>query len=181
MKFNIITDKQTPKLATMTEEESLKFLEEERELLTNFLNFAKNHGKAAGLASNQCGFDKRFAAVQKSDGEWVLAINPEIMDLVGEKKEFREGCLSWPKNYILAERYEDIRVCFLNLETGFYEFHNAYDFEAQVWQHEIDHLNGVEEKIVAKDYRTVRNTAKKVGRNDPCTCGSGKKYKKCCG
>ena len=21
----------------------------------------------------------------------------------------------------------------------------------------------------------------KVGRNDPCTCGSGKKYKKCCG
>ncbi len=24
-------------------------------------------------------------------------------------------------------------------------------------------------------------TAKKVGRNDPCPCGSGKKYKKCCG
>jgi preprotein translocase subunit SecA len=23
--------------------------------------------------------------------------------------------------------------------------------------------------------------AGKVGRNDPCTCGSGKKYKKCCG
>ncbi|MFZ3577804.1 SEC-C metal-binding domain-containing protein [Virgibacillus sp. DJP39] len=21
----------------------------------------------------------------------------------------------------------------------------------------------------------------KVGRNEPCTCGSGKKYKKCCG
>jgi uncharacterized protein YchJ len=20
-----------------------------------------------------------------------------------------------------------------------------------------------------------------IGRNDPCTCGSGKKYKKCCG
>jgi SEC-C motif-containing protein len=28
---------------------------------------------------------------------------------------------------------------------------------------------------------TVRNQAPKVGRNDPCTCGSGKKYKKCCG
>ena len=28
----------------------------------------------------------------------------------------------------------------------------------------------------------VRNTAaKKVGRNDPCPCGSGLKYKKCCG
>ncbi|WP_204338116.1 SEC-C metal-binding domain-containing protein, partial [Proteus mirabilis] len=23
--------------------------------------------------------------------------------------------------------------------------------------------------------------AQKVGRNDPCPCGSGKKYKKCCG
>jgi preprotein translocase subunit SecA len=28
--------------------------------------------------------------------------------------------------------------------------------------------------------QTVRR-AKKVGRNDPCPCGSGKKYKKCCG
>jgi preprotein translocase subunit SecA len=27
----------------------------------------------------------------------------------------------------------------------------------------------------------VRRTGKKVGRNDPCPCGSGKKYKKCCG
>jgi preprotein translocase subunit SecA len=26
-----------------------------------------------------------------------------------------------------------------------------------------------------------RRTGKKVGRNDPCPCGSGKKYKKCCG
>lgn len=29
--------------------------------------------------------------------------------------------------------------------------------------------------------QTVRNTTKKVGRNDPCPCGSGKKYKNCCG
>src|SRR3989338_6012787 len=27
----------------------------------------------------------------------------------------------------------------------------------------------------------VHNTEPKVGRNDPCPCGSGKKYKKCCG
>ncbi len=24
-------------------------------------------------------------------------------------------------------------------------------------------------------------TTSKVGRNEPCPCGSGKKYKKCCG
>jgi preprotein translocase subunit SecA len=28
---------------------------------------------------------------------------------------------------------------------------------------------------------TQRHVKKKVGRNDPCPCGSGKKYKKCCG
>ncbi len=28
---------------------------------------------------------------------------------------------------------------------------------------------------------TYRRTEEKVGRNDPCPCGSGKKYKKCCG
>ena len=27
----------------------------------------------------------------------------------------------------------------------------------------------------------VRHDGPKVGRNDPCPCGSGKKYKKCCG
>jgi hypothetical protein len=29
--------------------------------------------------------------------------------------------------------------------------------------------------------QTVRRTEAKVGRNDPCPCGSGKKYKRCCG
>jgi uncharacterized protein len=27
----------------------------------------------------------------------------------------------------------------------------------------------------------TRLAGKKVGRNDPCPCGSGKKFKKCCG
>ena len=33
------------------------------------------------------------------------------------------------------------------------------------------------EPIVAQ----VQRTGAKVGRNDPCPCGSGKKFKKCCG
>ncbi len=32
-------------------------------------------------------------------------------------------------------------------------------------------LNPIKTKVVEK----------KVGRNEPCPCGSGKKYKKCCG
>ena len=31
-----------------------------------------------------------------------------------------------------------------------------------------------------KESTTIRK-GKKIGRNDPCPCGSGKKYKKCCG
>ena len=33
-----------------------------------------------------------------------------------------------------------------------------------------------EKKVVVKPVRST-----KVGRNDPCPCGSGKKYKNCCG
>jgi len=29
--------------------------------------------------------------------------------------------------------------------------------------------------------QTIKRSGDKVGRNDPCPCGSGKKYKKCCG
>ncbi len=34
---------------------------------------------------------------------------------------------------------------------------------------------------IEKASHTVRRQAPKIGRNDPCPCGSGKKYKKCCG
>ena len=36
-------------------------------------------------------------------------------------------------------------------------------------------------KINVNEHQTVRNEGQKIGRNDPCPCGSGKKYKNCCG
>ena len=33
----------------------------------------------------------------------------------------------------------------------------------------------------AKPQPVTVKKSEKVGRNDPCPCGSGKKYKKCCG
>ncbi len=36
-----------------------------------------------------------------------------------------------------------------------------------------------EEEVKAKEIQTTKGAT--VGRNDPCPCGSGKKYKKCCG
>ena len=37
------------------------------------------------------------------------------------------------------------------------------------------------EQIKTEVNKTVVNEGPKVGRNDPCPCGSGKKYKNCCG
>jgi len=41
------------------------------------------------------------------------------------------------------------------------------------------------QKLAAADgtarIETIRRDVPKVGRNDPCPCGSGRKYKKCCG
>jgi hypothetical protein len=42
-----------------------------------------------------------------------------------------------------------------------------------------DHLPKQAERWVATGFTAAR-AAPKVGRNDPCPCGSGKKYKKCC-
>jgi preprotein translocase subunit SecA len=44
----------------------------------------------------------------------------------------------------------------------------------------------VQGEVAGRDTRTQQTTApirveKTVGRNDPCPCGSGKKYKACCG
>ncbi|MEK6549363.1 MAG: preprotein translocase subunit SecA [Nitrospirota bacterium] len=42
-------------------------------------------------------------------------------------------------------------------------------------------LNRGEQAAEGNEDKTIRRTADKVGRNDPCPCGSGKKYKKCHG
>ena len=39
----------------------------------------------------------------------------------------------------------------------------------------------VDEALEAVERKPMRREFPKVGRNDPCPCGSGKKYKKCHG
>ena len=46
----------------------------------------------------------------------------------------------------------------------------------------INSVDGGQSTIDNPDVdRTVRREEPKIGRNDPCPCGSGKKYKNCCG
>lgn len=44
-------------------------------------------------------------------------------------------------------------------------------------------IYSIDELMAIKKENNIEKTAKrdKVGRNEPCPCGSGKKYKKCCG
>ncbi|MFZ2631595.1 MAG: PBPRA1643 family SWIM/SEC-C metal-binding motif protein [Desulfosalsimonadaceae bacterium] len=58
-------------------------------------------------------------------------------------------------------------------------------FKENGWQFTIDLEPDKPEDIT--DLEILQNppktvsVEKKVGRNDPCPCGSGKKFKKCCG
>ncbi len=55
------------------------------------------------------------------------------------------------------------------------------DNEQITAEHEELGTTGVDEAEVEAAQQTYQREEKKVGRNDPCTCGSGKKYKNCCG
>jgi uncharacterized protein YecA (UPF0149 family) len=57
---------------------------------------------------------------------------------------------------------------------------------AQEWKDRqaLEHKAEMEAERAAgmQSFRHVQGRgAAKVGRNDPCPCGSGKKYKRCCG
>lgn len=84
----------------------------------------------------------------------------------------------------IEEMDEETKVCLtFNIEKLY----------SQMVEAEADWLYGLEEwePLLTKErrkelYRVQRSSTtivkdKKINRNDPCPCGSGKKYKKCCG
>lgn len=55
-----------------------------------------------------------------------------------------------------------------------------YVYRVNVVERPEERTDTVENKYAEEKAKTpVRS--EKIGRNDPCPCGSGKKYKKCCG
>ena len=45
----------------------------------------------------------------------------------------------------------------------------------------LQSLDNDQKQVKSEINRTVVNQGPQVGRNEPCPCGSGKKYKNCCG
>jgi SWIM/SEC-C metal-binding protein len=57
---------------------------------------------------------------------------------------------------------------------------NRHDWEAIIGV-ESDKLENIADLEKLLNPPTPLRKPVKVGRNDPCPCGSGRKYKKCCG
>ena len=63
---------------------------------------------------------------------------------------------------------------------------NMHDAKAE-WLYGMDEWSNIfddeKRKQIKKDFNKSKQViaGEKIGRNDPCPCGSGKKYKKCCG
>jgi preprotein translocase subunit SecA len=80
---------------------------------------------------------------------------------------------------------ETAKSIFLSLPQNFK--HSELNQFAQKPQKAVDPANQGKKNPLANTHesaskpQTYKRTDKKVGRNDPCPCGSGKKYKKCCG
>ena len=73
-----------------------------------------------------------------------------------------------------------------NDETGSVEFVARYKMQADtVAHHELAQFKREDGRWVFADCvmnpKEEQRVVTKVGRNEPCPCGSGKKYKKCCG
>lgn len=108
---------------------------------------SREHEVGVALAAIQ--IDRLFKVVvvrnnydDKADHTFTAFINPEITKFDGEIIEDFEGCLSVPNVYGKVKRYSKVKVKALGLDGK--EFRVTADgFLARIFQHEIDHTNGI--------------------------------------
>ncbi|MGO5053606.1 SEC-C metal-binding domain-containing protein [Lachnospiraceae bacterium LCP25S3_G4] len=107
--------------------------------------------------------------------------NVEIFTMVGFLDGINE---SLKEENPIETMEEDTEVSLAFDKEKLYK--NMVDAKAD-WLYELPQWNDIftpeRQKELYKEQKasgTIRKE-KKVGRNDPCPCGSGKKYKKCCG
>ncbi len=84
-------------------------------------------------------------------------------------------------NALEATTAIDVKVNFETLYKKMVEYKAAHLYNLPEW----DKVFTAEQRNAfyknQKSAKTVVRETKKVGRNEPCPCGSGKKYKQCCG
>jgi len=116
--------------------------EETKQLIANMLATAKNTS-CAGLAAPQVGVIKRIFLMKPDiSGDFLVIINPKIISWSEEKEKMAEGCLSIPGVSKVKSRFKSISVEY-TVPAGYQKKESFSGWEARVFQHEFDHLNGV--------------------------------------
>ena len=114
-----------------------------------------------------------------------IALTDSYDDADGGKQVIEDGINTSLKQALDLESLESGTV--ISLDVDFEKLYfNMLDAKAD-WLYHLKEWDDVlsEEKRheITKEFRASKVFVKQetVGRNDPCPCGSGKKYKKCCG
>jgi preprotein translocase subunit SecA len=82
----------------------------------------------------------------------------------------------WPTEPLTKERSDEV------LELMIAGAGRAYRHFAEARRGSVEPMEFGDEDVDDRFYpETYVRPEPKVGRNEPCPCGSGKKYKKCCG
>lgn len=118
----------------------------------------------------------------------LQVIDRKWRDHLGEMDYLQEGIglrAIGQKDPLIEYKNEAYRL-FQDMMQSVKEDFVKYIFHVQVVQEEVaprlKAVSGGESVTTrASAPNQPKKTGKKVGRNDPCPCGSGKKYKRCCG
>lgn len=97
--------------------------------------------RGVGIAAPQIGVHKRLIVVETIDGPQAF-INPRIVKKSIRKMDSEEGCLSVPGVFGIIRRHRAIVINAHN-EQGDPITIRTHHFPAIVFQHEIDHLDGI--------------------------------------
>ena len=98
-----------------------------------------------GIAAPQVGLLRNviiFQRIDKENSPIEVYVNPKIISCNGEKVEGREGCLSIPNRSELVFRQQDIELEYSDWKGG-KTSERIVGFTSVIFQHEIDHLNGI--------------------------------------
>ena len=99
-----------------------------------------------GIAGPQVGLSKRVVAVQRFDKEgqpFIVYPNISIVAYRGDLVPGPEGCLSVPECRGEVLRYRDIDIEYTSPQTLERVRENVKGFTAVIFQHEVDHLEGI--------------------------------------
>jgi preprotein translocase subunit SecA len=81
----------------------------------------------------------------------------------------------------VAENIFKVRLSSAARLSSVYQISQMVHEQLAGYDHLSQEMQAQQDATKPQKVETIRRAVPKVGRNDPCPCGSGKKYKKCCG